>query len=143
MLFKFKKEKIKKFEENECPIWRWVLVVVAGFILGVVISNATMIVCILTSVFQIQIFSELGDINIIKAFIAFACYYVGLVITIKLIAKTSIKSFIFGLGGKLNKKESVAILGTYLLGLILASLLDLKTTRFSGVSFSQYLILFV
>lgn len=102
-----------------------------------------MIVCILTNLFQIQIFSELGDINIIKAFVAFACYYVVLVIAIKLIAKTSIKSFIFGLGGKLNKKESVTILGTYLLGLILASLLDLKTTRFSGVSVSQYLILFV
>lgn len=143
MLFKFKKEKIKKFEENECTIWRWVLVVIIGFIIGVIISNAVMIVCILTNVFQIQIFSELGDSNIIKAFVAFACYFVSLVIAVRLIAKTSIKSFIFGLGGKLNKKESVAILGTYLFGLILASLLDLKTTRFSGVSVSQYLISFL
>ena len=147
---KVKKQKVRKFEENECPVWRWILVLIVGFSFGVVISNLlglllavviTNSIGSLTKTFEMQVI--LGQHKVVWAFLAFSGYYIGTAIAIRLIAKTSLKSFVFGVGGKLNKKESLKLLGLYFVGLVSAFLIDIKTIRFSGVQFSQFLISFL
>ena len=150
MKMKIKKQKIKKFEENECPAWRWILVLIVGFVIGIVISNLlglllavviTNSIGLITKTFEMQVI--LGLHKVVWAFLASSGCYIGTAIAIRLIAKTSLKSFVFGVGGKLNKKESLKLLGLYFVGLVLCFLIDIKTIRFSGVQFSQFLVSFL
>lgn len=131
-------ERKRKFEENECSVWRWVVTAIVGYAFGFVISN----VMAFALVFLGLISNEL-----IRALVVFSGLYVGLVIAIKLIAKTSIKNFVLGVNKKFSLKKSLNILGLYFLGemfmLLFSVLFDFKSIRYSGVSLGQYLISFV
>lgn len=138
-------KKKRKFKENECSVWRWIITAIVGFVLGVIISNAMMLLILFTRIFDFRIFFGLTDV--IRALIAFSGFYIGLVITIKFIAKTSIKNFVLGVNKKFSLKKSLSILGLYFLGemfvLLFNVLFDFKSIHFSVASVAQYLISFV
>ena len=70
-----------------------------------------------------------------------AALFVGVVIGIKFIAKTSMKDFILGVGGKVNRKESLTVLGFYTLGFVLSYVLVAQNIRVRSVNAGEYAVL--
>ena len=69
--------------------------------------------------------------------------YVSLAIAIKLVGKTSVKDFVLGVGGKVNKKECMTIAVLYVLGFILSYLLNLGSIHLRGVKAGEFVFLVV
>ena len=63
---------------------------------------------------------------------------VAFVISLKLIGKTSIKDFILGVGGKINVKTYLIILGLHVAGMALAYLFVINKLEWRGVSWGEY-----
>lgn len=69
--------------------------------------------------------------------------YMSLAIAIKLVGKTSVKDFVLGVGGKVNKKECMTIAVLYVLGFILSYLLNLGSIHLRGVNAGEFFFLVV
>ncbi len=122
---------------NECSLLRWILV------LGI----SLIAVCFMLP-FQEYANNSTDTLMGIKYVdlyntLSFVPMYIGFVVAMRLIAKTSVKDFVLGVNGKLNKKLSLTILGLYALGMAAVYLCNIKNLSWRGVQPGQYVFLVV
>ncbi len=115
-----KKEK-KNITSNECGIARWILAIVIGIIVGAILSTPVVYIIGL-----FPAFSQGGKYEYIGAFMTtepvFMGLYIGMVLSLRLIAKTPVRTFISGVDGKVDWREVRNIALLYMLGLVLQML---------------------
>lgn len=133
-----KKKEKKIIAPNEASLKRWIAVLVVGSLIGNVISIP------LSAYFDGRsgTFMGIGYTQIYHALLA-ALLYVGLVIGIKLVGKTSLKDFVLGVGGKVNKKECLTILALYVLGFVVSYIPVAGGIRLRGVHAGEFAFLVV
>ena len=144
-----KKKEKKYIAPNEASLVRWIATLVVSFPLGMllfvpiapffvdrveIMPNLTM-----TSEYSFMGIS-FGGLLTELVFIALFC---GMVIAIKLIGKTSLKDFVLGVGGKVNKKECLTIALLYVLGFVLNYLPNLGNIHVRHVNAGEFLFLVV
>lgn len=132
------KEK-KTWCENEAPVSKWIMTLIWGLVLGAVFAILFSVILQVVVKFNPSL-GENGENavagQLVSLLVPFSGMFWGMVICIRKVAKTSIKSFILGAGEsetkKVNvKKDVLPILGLYFAGLILAELLTVKNVRLS------------
>ena len=124
---KEKKEK-KYIAPNEASLGRWIGTLVAGVAIGYGL-------CLFLIPYALNHLGEnpdgtstlVGTSMGMSSYqfvlhMAFVALFWGLVISLKAVGKTSLKDFVLGVGGKINWKECLTILGLYLAGFVLAYL---------------------
>lgn len=112
-----KKKEKKHIAPNEASLGRWIAVLVVGMLFGMVLSTPVVVLLMdKTGTFMGLPYYNIS-LNLIFAFL-----FWGLVISLKVVGKTSLKDFVLGVGGKINWKECMTILGLYLVGFVLAYL---------------------
>lgn len=119
----------KHIAPNECSGWRWL----GALLLGVVIANVITLAGGLISGGRID--NILGiEISRVSLMLDFVAMYVGLVIAIKLVCKTSLKDFILGVGSRINKKECLVVLVLSLISFFMGLLMDAGSLRMQDIS---------
>lgn len=136
-----KKEK-KVIAPNECSLLRWIATLVVACLLGTVLLLPPQIVMILDPRLMQSTFAGIPVEPIFQIF-SFMIYFFSMVLALKWIAKTSLKEFILGVGGKLNKKECLTIAGLYAAGFAFCTLITISNVQARGTSFGTFLVLFV
>lgn len=134
-----KKKEKQYIAPNECSTKRWIAVAAVGIIAGFILAFPALILAQKADIFMgiryAEIFGHLGFVGL----------FAGIVLAIKFVGKTSMKDFILGVGGKVNKKECLTVMGLYALGFVIAYLLVVKNIRVRDVNPGEFafLILFM
>ena len=134
-----KRREKKHIAPNEASLFRWIAVLVASMIFGVLIGRPiyrNILVRIPSMVMGIS--SEL-----ILTFAVFAFLFAGLAIAIKVVGKTSVKDFVLGVGGKVNKKECLTLLGLYMISFVMMLLIGWEGISLRNVKAGEFAFLFV
>lgn len=134
-----KKKKEKKYiAPNECSLRRWIGVLIVGLLLGGVLSGPF-------SYVAVNVSGSFMGISYYSLFAtaAFAGLFWGMVIAIKVVGKTSLKDFVLGVGGRLNVKECLTVLGLYAAGFTTLYVLSGKYVSLRGVNPGEFLVLVV
>ena len=128
----------KHIAPNECSLKRWIGVLVVSFLIAAIPGY------ILTELLKNKPGTFLG-ISYYSIFLTLSAVvlYVSLVIAIKLVGKTSVKDFVLGVGGKVNKKECITIALLYVVGFIFSYLLNLGSIHLRGVNAGEFVFLVV
>lgn len=129
------KTKEKKYiAPNECSGLRWLGVLLASVLITMILSlPLSLLVLNRTGTFFGVGYQQISNL------LSFAALFWGLVIAIKVVGKTSLKDFILGVGGKLNKKECLIVLALSASVFIVNLLTDLgHNIHLRGVSFGTY-----
>jgi membrane protease YdiL (CAAX protease family) len=133
------KEK-KPIAPNEASLFRWIGVLVVSLLISNLIS-------IPMAVLKAKLpESFLGvDYDTMNSMVTFAGLFVSFVISLKLVGKTSLKDFVLGVGGTVNKKENLTIMGLYVAGFFLAYVPFLGNVQLHGVKAEEFgfLVLFM
>ena len=136
-----KKAKEKKLiAPNEASLGRWIAVLLACAVFGLVLA----IVFIPMLKLPEDTFMGISHEQILTILVWVPLFW-GFVIALKLVGKTSLKDFVLGVGGKVNRKESLTILGLYLVGLMLVFLPNLGNIHLRGIKPGEFgfLVLFM
>lgn len=142
------KEK-KKWDENEAPVSKWILTLVLGLVLGIVFMLIIQAALKIVPIFIPELdeggkYAIVGQmINMVLPFLGL---YLGVVIIIRAVAKTSFKAFVLGTdAGRrvVYKKDTLPVLGLYLVGLIIGLLPTAKNIKFSGNSLETMIMIIV
>jgi len=137
-------KKSKNIKENEASALRWIVAIVVGYLLGTLIGFIPIgVLFIMQS--SVPALSVGGSWHAFSSYISliinFACMFIGTVISIKLIAKTSFKSYVMGADHttKVNvKNELLPITCLYVLGLIVATVLpNIKNISLNNLTIGQ------
>ena len=142
-----KKKEKKQIAPNEASLIRWIATLAVSFPLGILLfipmvplANGRIVINP-----DLTVISEGSFMGIpfTKFFLdlGFIALFFGLVIAIRLIGKTSLKDFVLGAGGKINKKECLTILGLYAAGMVLTYLMNLDQIHLRGVNPGHFLFL--
>lgn len=131
------KEK-KLFGPNECSFLRWIVTALVG-------SGAGMLLCApFISYMDNRVDTFMGiTCADFFAVLFFIPLFVCTVLAIKFVAKTSLKDFVLGVGGKIDKKTSLLVFGLFVLGMGLVCLVSLNNIRVRAVNPGQYAFLVV
>ena len=133
-----KKKEKKRIAPNEASLLRWIAAAVIGFIIGLAIALA------IEGFLRSLPGSIMGvAFEPLYTMCQFVCYFIGFVIALKLVAKTSLKDFVLGVGGKINVKECLLILGLYIIGFLVLILQGLDAVHLRGVKAGEFAFLFV
>lgn len=125
---------------NECSVWRWAATAAAGIFFGIILLIPFSILTVMIPEFMtITIGGITGEV--FSFLFSFAALFWGFVIALKLIAKTSVRDFIFGTGSKIQVKESFALLVVYIVGIIISALPTANNIYFRGVVPAEFVIL--
>ena len=134
-----KKEK-RHIAPNECSMVRWIAVLVVGYFAATILSFP------MAPFAENQVDTFMG-IRYAELFGMLTCvpFFWCLVFAIKVVGKTSLKNFVLGAGGKVNKKECLTILGLYVAGFFLSYLPVLGNIRLRSVNIGEFgfLVLFM
>lgn len=135
-------EKQKKvIRPNEGSFVRWLLTVVVGTAFGIILSMPLVIVEQMSP--HILAGTPFGFMSEQLFLVAsFIPLFLGMMIALRLVAKTPLRKFIFGEGERIGKKTGLIILGLFLLGLVLSVLISISSIRASGVRANQFLLHF-
>lgn len=127
------KEK-KHIAPNECSGRRWLGVLLASVLFTMILSlPLSLLVLNRTGTFFGVGYQQISNL------LSFAALFWGMVIAIRVVGKTSLKDFILGVGGKLNKKECLIVLALSASVVIINLLTDLgHNIHLRGVSFGTY-----
>ena len=137
-----KQAKAKHIKPNEASLGRWVATGVVGYGLGTVLSLPWSLLLNYFPEFLLN--SPFGFMaEIVKLMVTFLFQYIGIVIAIRWIGKTSIRDFILGVGGKVNKKDCLTILGLYVIGYLIVTLPGISNIQLRGIGAGQFAMLFV
>ena len=134
-----KKTKEKKvIAPNECSFGRWVAVLAVGLLLGLVfmIPLYFLLYGREGSFMGITYTNYFGVLGFIPPFW-------GLVISLRLIGKTSFKDFVLGVGGKVNPKQCLIVAGLYAGGFAIPFLMTANNVGWRGVDPIRFLFLTV
>ena len=132
-----KKTEKKYIAPNEASLKRWIGTLAVGFLLGSIVGIPLVMLSQQDNSFMSIRYSELFG------HLAFLPMFLCMVLAIKWIGKTSLKDFILGVGGKVNKKESLTIMGLYVTGMVICFLLISKYIYPRHVNAGEYVFLFV
>lgn len=138
---KMKKEK-NMIAPNECSLLRWIATMVVAMLLGIAILLPPQIMMLQDPQLMQSTFAGIPVGPIFDIF-SFMIYFFTMVLALKWIAKTSLKEFILGVGGKLNKKECLTIAGLYAAGFAVSTLMTISNVQVRDTSFGTFLVLFV
>ena len=133
-----KKKEKKYIAPNEASLKRWI----GTFLMSILISA---IPSAFLNVFLKDRPGTFLGISYYSIFLTLSSVvlYLSLAIAIKLVGKTSVKDFVLGVGGKVNKKECMTIAVLYVLGFILSYLLNLGSIHLRGVKAGEFVFLVV
>ena len=133
-----KKKEKKYIAPNEASLGRWICAMLLSIFIAMVIYFPVGIL------FRNQTGSFQGiAIAQILNLVTFMCLFVGLVIAIKLVCNTSLKDFVLGVGGKINKKECLVVLGLSLASYFLSVLMNLGHIHMRGIPFGTFAATFL
>lgn len=127
----------KLIAPNECSTRRWIVALVIGVVLGIVGSTpmATLLENRTDTIMGITYADFFGVLSFVPLFI-------GIVIALRLVCKTSLKDFILGVGGKVDKKGCLIMLGLYVVGFAIPLLITAKNISLRDVDPAQFAFLF-
>ena len=133
------KKKEKKFiAPNEASLKRWI----GTFLVSMLISAIPG--CFLNAFLKDKPGTFLGiTYNSIYLTLSAVVLYVSLAVAIKLVGKTSVKDFVLGVGGKVNKKECMIIALLYVVGFIFSYLLNLGSIHLRSINAGEFVFLVV
>lgn len=133
------KEK-KHISPNECSLGRWIVVLLVGLVVGILpsiplnafLNNNT------DTIMGIPYATFFGTLLFVPLFF-------GIVLSIRLIGKTSLKDFVLGVNGKINFKQCLIIAGVYAAGFATTHLFIIRNISLRGVKIGQFafLVLFM
>ena len=127
-----KKEK-KYIAPNEASLKRWFCVLLVHVLIGNVLAFPV------GMIFSDKTATILGvSAGAISDMLTFVAMFVSLVIAMKLVANTSFKDFTLGVGGKINKKECLIILGLSLISYCLSVLPNFGQIHMRDVSLGTW-----
>lgn len=130
-------KKNKLIAPNEASLIRWIACVFAGIGIGTAISLPVEILIAAKPAFMTQ--GVIGYMyDAIKLFNNFVGLFIGAVIALRVVAKTTLREFIYGVGGKGNKKQNIIVLGLYMVGLLLAALTSIGNVRLGEFPTKKY-----
>jgi membrane protease YdiL (CAAX protease family) len=133
-----KKKEKKQIAPNEASLGRWIAVLVVGYLLG---QALTLILMLSTQSMPKMIMGiRIDDMQVMMSFVF--CF-ATMVLILKVMGKTSLKEFVLGVGGKLNMKECLLVLGLFVVGYMLIVLPNLSYYRLRGVNAGEYIFLVV
>ena len=136
---KNKKEK-KQIAPNECSLLRWIAVLVTGLVIGLTLDIP------LNPYMENRVDSIMG-ISYADFFgvLSFIPLFLGMALALWLVGKTSLKNFILGVGGTVNKRVCLTVLGIFAAGFAIPYLLTAPNLRLRGAEAGQFafLILFM
>jgi membrane protease YdiL (CAAX protease family) len=134
---KFMKKKEKKYiAPNEASFKRWIGVLLVGTLISVILFLP------LGFFFETHTGSFMGiGYEQLKTIANHVFSLVGMVIAIRLVGKTSLKDFVLGVGGKVNKKECLTILCLYAVGFTASFLLNIRNIHLRGVKAGEFALL--
>ena len=123
---------------NGCTLPRWLLVLAISLVggLAVMLPFNSFLMNTTDSIMGITYKDFFNVLSFVPLFVAF-------VIGLKLVAKTSVKDFVMGVGGKIRPKFVLTIFILYVLGMALSTLIFLNNISFRGVQPGQYAFLVV
>jgi membrane protease YdiL (CAAX protease family) len=122
------KEK-KPISPNECSFARWLAVLAVSSLIGLVVFAP------MEAAMKDNPNSFMGvSYEDIFGIVGLVPFFIGTVIALKLIAKTSLKDFILGVGGKFDLKNALAILGLYVGGFAVYHLIMFKNLSLRNVN---------
>ncbi|MCI6737083.1 MAG: CPBP family intramembrane metalloprotease [Intestinibacter sp.] len=132
----------KTWLPNECSKFRWIITAVVGYLLGHVFAVPWIICVEFLPIFtEGSFFAPVAEIfNILGSF---CLMFLGIVLAIKWIAKTSIHDFILGSNGSVNKKQTATILALYALGIMISTILSIGQIHLRNISINIFIINFV
>ena len=133
-----KKKEKKYIAPNEASLGRWI----CAMLLGMLIAMAIYFPVGLLFGNQTGSFQGVAIAQILNL-VTFMCLFVGMVIAIKLVCKTSLKDFVLGVGGKISKKECLIVLGLSLSSYFLSVLMDLGHIHMRGIPFDTFAATFL
>ena len=123
---------------NECSLLRWLGVLIVGLLIGSIISAP------LDAYFKLNPNPILGlPATAISTMLGFFGLFIGLVIALKWVGKTSVKEFVLGVNGTVNKKECLIVLGFYMIGYAIITVLFAKNYQFNQVKPGEFAALFI
>lgn len=133
----------KKINPNEASLVRWIATIIVGYILGgVVLLLPWILIKVIFPDFLIN--SPFGFMaSIVELMIPFFFLFLGTVIAIKWIAKTSLRDFLFKGSRKLKKKDCAIILSLYALGMLICYIPNIPNITLRGITPGSFVILFV
>jgi membrane protease YdiL (CAAX protease family) len=105
-----KKEK-KPIAPNDCSLGSWLLIILIGAVVGLLLfSPLDPLLKNKTDTFMGVTYSDLANM------VGLAPFFIATVIAIKILAKTSFKDFVLGVGKKFDWKSTLLVLGLYVGG---------------------------
>ena len=131
--------KEKKFiAPNEASLGRWIVTALVGAVASILIGMPMMPLINNTTdtILGIPYTSFFGVITFIPLFWV-------TVLAIRFIAKTSMKDFLLGVGGKFDKKSSLIVFVLTAIGLLASLLVTVSDIRWRGVDAGEFAFLFV
>ena len=132
-----KKTKEKKIIlPNECSFGRWLLTLVVGLLIGfVLVVPLYLLLYNREGTFMGISYTDIFGV------LSFVPLFWAVVFSIRVICKTSLKDFMLGVGGKINVKESLIILGLFLAGFAVPYIIVAKNIEFRSVKFGEFAFL--
>lgn len=132
-------EKRKRVAPNEASWLRWIAFIIVGLLIGAVISMPLEILIMIGPYFLLQ--GVVGELlEPIRLFNNFVGMFIGTIISLRLVAKTTVREFIYGVGGKGCKKQNLLVLGLYLLGMVISALPFAGNFTLREVGATKYLV---
>ena len=130
-------EKQKKIiAPNECSFIRWIITLLVGGAIGILIALPGLLpLAEKGGVFMGLTYESMASL------VVFVGQFFGFWIALKLVAKTSLRDFVFGVGGKFNKKVSLIIFVLYALGMAIPFLLTIDKIQLRDVQWEQFAFL--
>ena len=123
---------------NECSTVRWIVTLLVGSLIGMVGSVP------LISLMNDTANSFMGiPYSSLFTILSFIPMMIGVVIAIKFIAKTSIKDFILGVGGKISKKMCLKVFILFTVGFYIPVLIVFYNVKANQVDPGQYFFTFI
>lgn len=132
----------KVIAPNEASLLRWIAVLVVGYVLGILFVIPLATGFAVAETLDVNTFMGI-PLSPISDLITFAVLYWSLVLALKWIGKTSLKDFVLGVGGSVNKKECLILLGLHILGAAVACLMSFPYIHLRGMEPGTFGVLVV
>ena len=123
---------------NECSLGRWIAAALVGFVIGSTIS------------IPLEFYSKSNPdpimglpVSAITAIVSFCFIFICTVIAIRMIAKTSLKDFVIGVKGTVNKKDCLTVAVFYLIGYAIVTAMSAKYYQLNQANAGEFAVLFV
>lgn len=131
------KEK-KYIAPNEASLLRWIATLAVGMVFSILLSPLLVpVVRILKNGFMGISREQFLEV------LAWVPLFFGLVFAIRVVGKTSLKDFVLGVGGKVNRKECLILLGLYVATFWLTELPNLEHIHLRDAEPGRFALLFL